>query len=503
MAREGLGAMVRSDRWSYLWLLIGAVLSLFSNGRWTIPLATWLMAVFLLRFMRTQKVGRGFILVWLASSVTAIIAWAGLTPMELSMHVATMGIGALVGSLPYLADRLLVPRLRGFAATLVFPLASTAIEFLSLMINPNGSWGALAYTQYPNLALIQLVSITGLWGFPFLIGWLASIINWAWERSFSWHAVRRGLALFVGVMLLVMLYGSVRLALFQPQAGTVRVASVTAAEMVGGMSWVLESDSEAFRRGTGRLHDYYFEATAREASAGAKIVLWPEGVGLGLAEDEAALIERAKEVAAKEGIYLAMPMATIHQDFDRPFENKLLIVDPNGDVVLEHYKYGGAYLEGSLPGDGVLRTAETPYGTLSGIICWDADFPSVVSQAGRNGTDILLVPSNDWRAIDPLHTQMAVFRAVENGVSLVRHVSNGLSIATDPYGRVLASMDHFTASERVMVAQVPTKGVFTLYSVIGDAVAWLSIVGFVVIVVWTVFRWRRAKHTESSPEEQI
>ena len=54
-----------------------------------------------------------------------------------------------------------------------------------------------------------------------------------------------------------------------------------------------------------------------------------------------------------------------------------------------------------------------------------------------------------------------------------------------------------------MVAQVPNEGVFTVYSVIGDAVAWLSIVGFVVIVVSTVFRWRRAKHTESSPEGQI
>ena len=70
--------------------------------------------------------------------------------------------------------------------------------------------------------------------------------------------------------------------------------------------------------------------------------------------------------------------------------------------------------------------------------------------------------------------------------------SNGLSMATDPYGRVLAAMDHFTASERVMVAQVPTKGVFTLYSVIGDLFGWLAVVGFVTITIWTVVRWRKA-----------
>ena len=149
-------------------------------------------------------------------------------------------------------------------------------------------------------------------------------------------------------------------------------------------------------------------------------------------------------------------------------------------------------LEGIRPGDRVLRTSKSPFGTISGVICWDADFPTTVRQAGRNGTDILLVPSNDRRELDPTHTQMAVFRAIENGVSLVRQASNGLSIATDPYGRVLAAVDHFTASEWVMVAQVPTQGVFTVYSVIGDLFGWLAVVGFVSIFIWAVVRWRKA-----------
>jgi apolipoprotein N-acyltransferase len=36
---------------------------------------------------------------------------------------------------------------------------------------------------------------------------------------------------------------------------------------------------------------------------------------------------------------------------------------------------------------------------------------------------MLLDPSNDWPAIDPWHTQMASFRAIEQGVILVRHAS--------------------------------------------------------------------------------
>jgi apolipoprotein N-acyltransferase len=199
-----------------------------------------------------------------------------------------------------------------------------------------------------------------------------------------------------------------------------------------------------------------------------------------------------KEVAAHEDIYLAIPLVTIYEDPNWLPENKLIVVDPAGDIVLEHLKYGGNLVEGSRPGDGVLRTFESPFGTMSGVICWDADFPTTVRQAGRNGTDILLLPSNDSREIDPLHTQMAVFRAIENGVSLVRQASNGLSMATDPYGRVLAAMDHFLASEWVMVAQVPTQGVFTVYSVIGDLLGWLALVGFVGIVIWAVVQRRRA-----------
>lgn len=106
---------------------------------------------------------------------------------------------------------------------------------------------------------------------------------------------------------------------------------------------------------------------------------------------------------------------------------------------------------------------------------------------GKKGADILFIPSGDNLSIARLHAQQAIFRAIENGVSLVRQDSTeGLSIATDPYGRVLATMDTHTASERVMVVQVPMQCVFTIYSIIGDLFGWLSVVGFVGIVILAI-----------------
>ena len=85
----------------------------------------------------------------------------------------------------------------------------------------------------------------------------------------------------------------------------------------------------------------------------------------------------------------------------------------------------------------------------------------------------MLDPSWDWRAIDPLHTEMAVARAVENGFSLVRQAAEGLSVAVDYQGRVLAAMDHFRTEDRMLIADVPVRGARTLYAACGDWLAWL------------------------------
>jgi apolipoprotein N-acyltransferase len=501
MKEERASTSIQSDRWSYLWLAIGTLLGFF----WVIPLTIWLSPVFMLRFMRTQKVWRGFILVWLASFVTIAITLRNMLPMPLPVYLVTMAISSLtVGGLPYLADRLLAPRLRGFAATLVFPLAVTALDYIGAATNPMGSIGAQAYGQYGNLAFMQLLSITGMWGIVFLANWFGAIVNWAWERSFDWPKIRRGAALYASILLLVMLYGGARLAFAPAPTGTVRMHGITAVDMQQTLPELHQAagrdDWQVYRQMSAEIQDRYFEGTVREARAGAQLVHWPEMAVMVVKEDEAAFIARGQQIARDEGIYLAMAMAAVYED-GRPGENKLIVVDPAGEIALEHHKYGNAAQEGFKPGDGLLHTVETPFGTLSGIICNDTDHQEVVTQAGRNGTDILLSPSLEWRGIDPMHAHMATYRAIENGVSIVRQADNGLSIVADPYGRTLAAMDHFSANDRVMVAQVPTRGVFTIYPIIGDLFGWLAVVGFVVVAVWAVIRGRRAARAESSQLE--
>jgi apolipoprotein N-acyltransferase len=142
-------------------------------------------------------------------------------------------------------------------------------------------------------------------------------------------------------------------------------------------------------------------------------------------------------------------------------------------------------------GDGKLLALDTPFGRLSSIICYDGDFPQLLAQGGALGADVILDPSNDWQAIDPWHTQMASFRAIEQGVNLIRQTSHGLSAAYDYQGRRLAAMDHFHAADYAMVSQVPTRGVRTIYSRLGDWFAWVCLAGLVLLVVLSL-RQKRA-----------
>ena len=87
----------KSDRWTYLWLALGAILLLFANGRWIIPLAIWLAGVFIIRFLRTQKPVRGLILVLLASIVVTIVAWRGMIPVPgVFYYLIAAGIGIAI-----------------------------------------------------------------------------------------------------------------------------------------------------------------------------------------------------------------------------------------------------------------------------------------------------------------------------------------------------------------------------------------------------------------------
>jgi apolipoprotein N-acyltransferase len=478
-------------------LLAGSLLVGFSMGRWLAPLAAWIGPVLIMRYARDHKVGRGALLMFAANFLAFAIGFGAMWSHWGLPAVPILAVlYGILWSLPYLADRLVGPRLRGFSITFVYPLAATTLEFVNIHTNPLGTWGATGFTQYGDLPLMQLASVTGMIGITFLMGWFASVANWAWENRSRGVELVRGVVPFGVVFAAVFLFGSARLnlALTSETGETVRVAGITSQGLESLSERTADDSSvEAVRPFLQSFWEAYFAQTVGEAQAGAQVVLWPEINAPTYPAAEASLIAQAQEVARQNGIYLALPVGVIDLDTRQWTENKLLLIDPTGAIVMEHYKYGGSIIETTRVGDGKLQNVATPFGVLSGVICFDLEYPAVVQQAGQNGTGLMLVPSRDWFEIDPVHTHMAVFRAIENGMSLVRQTDTGLSMAVDPYGRVLAQSDYFGATDRTMVAQVPVRHVKTIYTLFGRWFEWVFVVGFLFIVARALIARRQVK----------
>ncbi|EYF00240.1 hypothetical protein [Chondromyces apiculatus] len=117
---------------------------------------------------------------------------------------------------------------------------------------------------------------------------------------------------------------------------------------------------------------------------------------------------------------------------------------------------------------------------------------------------LLLLPASDWRAISALHRRQAVFRAVEQGFSMVRQANQGQSAAVDGYGRMYGELDHFTMADRVWRAELPVGRVPTLYARIGDsagALPGLIALGWMgrAVVGHLARRWRARARLHAQP----
>jgi apolipoprotein N-acyltransferase len=488
---------VPTDRFGYGWLVLGALLSAVSvSGRWELSLAAWLSPLLLLRFTRTHRPLVGCSLVWGIQVSTMLVFLAESDLLHPGWIVAFPLFGTAL-ALPYLLDRLLAPRLSrvsGVLATLLFPACQAAAEYL-IAFTPYGGLISLAYTQYGNLPLLQLLSVTGISGVSFLMAWFASVGNGIWEQHFAWPRIRPLALLYSSVLVLVLLFGCLRLTFFAPSSQTVRVAGISAAASTyehtpspREMMQLVQSHPAYLRARLSTLDNELLDRTQAEAHAGAKIVLWPEVGAQVLASDEADLIRRAATLAHSEHLYLDMGLGV----FQPPatLRDQAVLIGPDGRVLSIYNKaHPVPGLDPFAPSANPAPVIQTPYGRLSTAICFDADFASWMRQtASGQGVDIMLLPANDWQAADPWHTHNATFRAIENGYSLVRQATGGLSMTVDEEGRQLSATDYFTTDQQTMIAYVPVKGTWTLYSLVGDLFAWLCIAGGLVLAGIGVWR---------------
>ncbi len=466
--------------------MMSAGMLFFANGLYTIPLATWLAPVFFIRFLRDQPLIRGIFIGIILNSVITLITWRGMIPVPLKYYLIIAPIIGVVSFSPYIFDRIFSGKLNGFKSSLVFPCAWVSFEYLNSLFNPYSTWGSLVYTQAEgSLAFLQLVALTGIWGPVFVLTWFGSVMNWIWESGFEWEPIKRGASVYFVLLAIIFLVGGFRLSNLSPNTNTTRVASI-----ISPFQWVLETrladqkELDDLRKSTLSIQSELIQLTKQAALSNADIVLWNEAAAPVFGRDEEKLLKTGSKVANTLGVYLLMSLYVRPENFpEEPLENKVILFTAEGKKDFEYIKSRPVPGEVIVEGDGRLFQSKAPFGNLSSVICYDMDFPGLVRQAGKQGTDIMLVPADDWEEITPWHTKMASFRAVENGFSMVRSTREGLSAAFDSRGRTLASLNSFESDQTILIADVPSKGTFTIYPIIGDLFAWICLVGLLILIV--------------------
>ncbi|MBK6475050.1 MAG: hypothetical protein IPI00_12215 [Flavobacteriales bacterium] len=356
-------------------------------------------------------------------------------------------------------------------AFFVFPAVLTTMEWLQYTFTPFASWGVAAYTQGEFTSIIQVVSLFGMPGLSFLIYWVnVSVADVITDPS---TGIRRLYAPFL-LLTLTVIYGEVRLDLNKATGKeTVKVAAVGTDSEVSGLP--LPSKDEAQK-----VTDQLFTRTAAVANSGAKIVVWNEAANFVLPDDEDQWLGSIKTLALENQIFLfgSYVMPTSMEPFR--YANKYVIADPSGAIPYTYYKHQPVPGEPALKGTEALQTFDMFGSQVGGAICYDYDFPYLAAGFGKLKADIVAVPSSDWRGIDPIHTEMAAFRAVEQGQSVIRSTRFGLSAAITPYGEMVAKLSSFDTNDKMMIATLPMKGTTTVYSNIGDLFIYLCM-GYVLV----------------------
>lgn len=330
--------------------------------------------------------------------------------------------------------------------------AAVLAEWLNRTLVP--VWGTAqhfvrVWSEWP--AAIQFVAVTGMLGVVFTL--LAS------QALAANLLLRRGRPLVQAAALgaLLAAVAAYNLTTWRtPPAGRITVAV---------MGWDDTPDTRPDRQDPLKLlRERIVPYASRAAADGAALIVAPETSVFADGPRKAAFLGGLALVAGSAGIALAVGL------FDREHDdNRLVWALPSGEPVAEYRKtHLIPTIENYTPGDGrriSLRIQDVPTG---GMICQDDNFTDLARAFGREGVQLVAVPTNDWHAVKRFHLDNSIFRAIECRYAIARAASNGISAIVDSRGRVVGRMDPEFEGAGLLVGGVALYPGGSLYSHLGD-----------------------------------
>lgn len=354
-------------------------------------------------------------------------------------------------------------------ALLLFPCVLVIMEWIQYSFTPFASWGVAAYTQSHSLNIMQSLSIFGMPGLSFLIYWVnGSFAEWLVKKTTTKLSFEFPLTL----LLCLLLFGSLRFELNKAKSKEmIKVAAIGTDSDVGGYPLPSKERNDSVKQNL-------FQRSTLAAQNGAKLVVWNEAATFILPDELPLWTDSLSELSKRLEVALVAAFIIPFSDSPIQYKNMYLFFDNKGNLLYTYNKHQPVPGEPAVKGEEPLKVFNISGVKTSAVICYDYDFPYLAKAYGDLDADLIADPSSDWRGIDPLHSRMAAYRAVEQGHSIIRSTRFGMSAAISPYGEFLAQMSSYDIHDKVMMAHLPAQGVKTIYSVIGDALVYLCF-GFV------------------------
>jgi apolipoprotein N-acyltransferase len=380
-------------------------------------------------------------------------------------------------------------------------------------------WALLGHSQYLNLPLIQIASLTGVYGVSFLIvmfnAALSEVISYRLSKRKK-DLVSKNYSLFRPVFIPLFLVGLSVIYGFSVISEKTDVNRLSVTVIQGNISQNIKWN-RAFKK---MILDKHVKLTeSASINNHASLIVWPESSVPGPFTQDLYALQTISNLAKKTGTYLLIGSSqrpkfgsgglTEGYSFNSAF-----LITPNGIIAryydkihllpfAEYLPYkdscplparfisrAGSFLSGK---EYTLFNIEgIHFGTL---ICWENIFPELFRKFVRKGASCMINITNEaWfgETAAPYHfIAMSVFRAVENHVGVIRSANTGISCFIDPHGEIIGRVKNDNKDifiEGYLTMAIPLSFKKTIYTLYGDIFVYIILVMTILMIVLSAFK---------------
>jgi apolipoprotein N-acyltransferase len=388
-----------------------------------------------------------------------------------------------------------------------------ALEMIVVRLFGGFPWNLLGASQFRLVPLIQIASITGIHGVSFLVVWTSVSLLCALIVLVRRPTVRSAwlgeMILSVVTIMVLFAFGFRHLSHLPAPARELKVALVQPS-IPQTLIWDPAEDMNRFRQ--------LMRLSEQAVTNRPDLLIWPEAALPRLIRYDADIRLPVLKLAREHQVWMiigsddAEARAKTPDPDDADYFNASFLISPRGELAARYCKRDlvifGEYIpltrwlpflkwftpvqSGFTPGKQAVQFEMTDLKLkTSPLICYEDTFPQTAREAAADGADFLVNLTNDgWFGEGAAQWQQAgtsVFRAVENGLPLVRCANSGVTCWIDEAGRIRETfLDQngrvYGSGFAIMTVLLPENRPRTFYHERGDVFGW----GCVAVSVGTV-----------------